>query len=313
MTSLRRLIFPVLIGCLAFAIGIALGGGPLQADEGDQTKALRSDNAALTNQVTTLRASAVFEQGVNEAVAPKLLDGRLAGRGVTLLALPGVSDQTVADIQQALKLAGADVPVVASLAQDLLDPGKKTYVDSVVTSSLKGAPDLVDLKGESTYVRAGALLARAYVGKGSDANVDAEATKIDAELQGAKLVASNGAPIRRGTFVVVLDAGEHGSDNFSQAEMVIAQDLITGLVTGSDALVVGSTPTSSESGGLIFELTANATLSGKRVSTINVVNSAAGPAALVYALAAAASGTPGNFGVIDSEPVLPPGLAAQGN
>ncbi len=311
MNSLRRLIFPILIGCLAFAIGIALGGGPLQADEGDQTKTLRADNAALTNQVTTLRSSAVFEQAVNEAVAPKLLAGRLTGRGVTLLALPGVSDQTVADTQQALKLAGADVPVVASLAATLLDPGKKTYVDSVVSSSLRGAPDLDNLKGESTYVRAGALVARAYVGQGSDANIDAEATKIDAELQGAKLVASDGSPIRRGTFVVVLDAGGHGADSFTQAEMVIAQDLITGLVKGSDALVVGSTPTSSESGGLISELTANPSLSGKRVSTVNVVNSAAGPAALVYALAAAASGAPGHFGVIDSKAVLPPGLAAR--
>lgn len=313
MNGLRRLIFPILIGCLAFAVGIALGGGPLQADEGDQTKTLRADNTSLTNQVTSLRASAVFEQGVNQAVSPKLLDGRLAGRGVTLLTLPGVPDETVSETQQALKLAGADVPVVANLAADLIDPGKKTYVDSVVTSSLKGAPDLTNLKGESTYVRAGALLARAYVGKGGNANVDAEATKIDAELQGAKLVSSNGAPIRRGTFVVILDPGEHGSDSFTQAEMVIAQDLITGLVKGSDALVVGSTPTSSESGGLISELTDNAAMSGKRVSTVNVMDSAAGPTALVYALAAAAAGAPGHFGVIDSEAVLPPGLAAKGN
>ena len=314
MSAVRRAVFPILIALLAFAIGIALGGGPLQTEEGgNSTAALKRDNAALKDRATELRSSGAFDEGVNAALAGRLLEGQLAQRSITLVVLPGVSDDTVASTTEALEQANAQVAVVAHLDSDLIDPGKKTYVDSVVTASLKGAPDLEKVSDESTYVRAGALLARAYAGSGSDANIDDEAAKIDSELQGARLVAVDGTPIRRGTFVVVLAPGSHGSDSFTTAQMVISHDLVSALAKASDAVVVASTPTSSSPGGLIAVLNADKTLQGKRLSTVNVVDSAAGRTTLVYALAAAASGAPGSYGIDGGEAVLPPGLAPQAN
>jgi hypothetical protein len=307
---LRRAIFPIMIGCLAFAIGVALGGGPLQSDDtGDDNAALERDNTALKDQADSLRDAAIFDRAVNRTLSPQLLDKRLSGRGVSLFVLPGVDDATQAATERALELAGAEVPVVARLDADLINPGKKTYVDSVAASSIKGAPDLAKLVDASTYVRAGALIARAYTGHGSNANVDDEAARIDSELQGAKLVTIDGNPIRRGTFAVVLAPGDHGTDSLTTARMVITQDLVTALVGGSDAVVVGSTPTSASAGGLIDVLTGDQSLADKRFATVNVLDSAAGQTALVYALQAAASGAPGHYGVDGDEAVLPPGLA----
>ncbi|HEY7042345.1 MAG TPA: copper transporter [Nocardioidaceae bacterium] len=310
MTALRRWVFPILVALLAFAIGIALGGGPLQTDEGGETDAgLARDKQALQDDVASLRSDRTFDDGLSQALSARLLDKRLEGRSVTLVVLPGIDERSVAATEQDVKLAGADVPVVVRLDDGLLNPGKKTYVDSVATNSLKGASDLASLAGASTYERAGALVARAYAGKGNNADVDDEAARIDSELQGAELVAVDGTPIRRGTFVVVLAPGEHGQDSFTRAQMVIAGDLVTALVHGSDAVVVGSSPTSSQSGGLIDVLTADQDLASTRLSTINVADSPAGRIALVYALAAAASGAPGHYGVDGDEAVLPPGLA----
>lgn len=310
MIDLRRAVFPILIALLAFAIGIALGGGPLQADEGgSNTAALKRDNATLKDRAAALRSSGVFDEGVNAALASRLLEGQLAERTVTLMVLPGVDAATVTSTQQALELANAQVAVVAHLDADLVDPGRKTYVDSVVTASVKGAPDLKKVSDESAYVQAGALLARAYAGSGSETNIDDEAAKIDSELQGAKLLTVDGSPLRRGSFIVVLAPGDHGADSYTTAQMVISQDLVTALVAGSDAVVVASTPTASLPGGLINALSGDEALAAQRLSTVNVVNSAAGRTTLVYALAAAAAGSPGYYGIEGDQTVLPPGLA----
>ena len=310
MNTLRRLVFPVLVALLALAIGIALGSGPLQDDgSGQDTAALSRDNTALQDKITSLRAADVFDQSLNDSMQPKLLDGRLDGRSITLVVLPGVTDATVSATQQALKLAGATVAVQARVAPALLDPGRKTYVDSVAANSIKDVSDLSALADAPTYERAAALFARAYTGHGDQTSIDDDAATIDSELQGAKLVAISGEPSRRGDFAVVLAPGTHGTDSYTTATMVIAHNLVTALVKRSDAVVVGSTPSSSAPGGLVTVLAADDALASKRLSTVNVVDSAAGETALVYALAAAAAGDPGHFGVEDGEAVLPPGLA----
>jgi hypothetical protein len=311
--AVRRTVFPILVALLAFAIGIALGGGPLQdEDSGNNTAALERDNAELRDKATSLRSEAVFDQGVNASLSDRLLAGQLPQRTVTVIVLPGVPEVTVSATQQALEMAGAQVAVLARLDEDLINPGKKTYVDSVVTASMKGVPDLAGKADHSTYSRAGALLARAYAAHGSNTEFDDEAAKIDSELQGAKLVSVEDPPLRRGTFVVVLAPGTHGSDSYTTAQMVISHDLVAALVEGSDATVVASTPTSSSTGGLIAVLTADRGLASERLSTVNVIDSAAGQTAMVFALAAAATSAPGHYGVEGDEAVLPPGLEQPG-
>lgn len=310
--ALRRAIFPVLVALLAFAIGIALGGGPLQKDEGgDDNAALEKQNAALKDEAASLRSSGTFDDGLNKALSPRLLAGQLAGRTVTLVVLPGVDDDTVQATEQAIKAANGQLAVVAHLSRDFVNPGKKTYVDSVVSASMRGAKDLDELADENTYVRAGALFTRAYAGRGSDTGFDDEAAKIDSELEGARLVKLDDEPLGRGSYVVVLAPGHHGTDSFTTAEMVISHALVYALAKGADAVVVASTPTSSLPGGLIDVVSGDKDLEAARFATINVVNSAAGRTATVYALAAAASSAPGHYGLDGEEVVLPPGLAAQ--
>ncbi len=310
MSFVRRYLVVILAACVALAVGIALGAGPLQKDDGDDTASLKSDKADLEDRVTSLEEAAVFDESVSKALSGVLLKDKLADRGVTVVVLPGVDDSVVAASTAVITRAGGALRAIVRLNTDLLDPGKKTYVDSVATGSIKGAEDLSALTDASTYERLGALLARAYVGTPDDDVFDPEAAKIDSELQGAKLTSLEDEPPRRGNLVVVLADDEHGDSSLSTAKVVIAHDIVSALTSRSQGIVVAAPPPSSSEGGLIAELAADEALSAQ-LSTINVLDSTAGRTTMVYALLASAAGAPGNFGVDGDEAVLPPGLAVQ--
>ena len=67
-------------------------------------------------------------------------------------------------VSQAVADAGGEVVISGHLTRALIDPAKKTYVDSVATNSLHGLKDLESSAALPTYGRIGALLARAYTG-----------------------------------------------------------------------------------------------------------------------------------------------------
>ena len=122
--------------------------------------------ARLPSRATTQRCAtrwpacgpqAVFDQGLNASLADRLLAGQLPQRTVTLVVLPGVPAATVSATTAGAGVGRRQVTVVARLDDDLIDPGKKTYVDSVVSASIEGAPDLAKKADHSTYSQAGAL------------------------------------------------------------------------------------------------------------------------------------------------------------
>lgn len=308
MTTMRRYVFGFLAVCVALAAGIALGDGVLQGKPPvDNHVALSRANAALGSRLSDLRHQQAMGAAVTAAAVPSLVKGRLAASSVTLFVLPGVDDQTVTDVTTTLRQAGAVVTVSARLSPTLLDPDKKTYVDSVASNSLKGILDLGQLSGASTYERIGALIARAYTGHRDNLAADTEATKIDAQLQGAKLITLSGPLQRRGSLVVMLAPGDHGNNDLTFAVHQIEQDMLVELAARSDAVVVAGTPASAQSGGLLNQL--RKASPADNLSTVDVIGSPAGRAIAVFALAAAADNNAGDYGIVSGRPVLPAGLA----
>lgn len=311
MTALRRHAVVLFAVCVALAAGIGLGTG-LLAERADGTgeHSLRSSNAALRDRVADLRRSHAFTEEMTASLSPGLLDGRLAGRNVTLLVLPGVRSAVVDATREVVGQAGGTVAVEARIRRALVDPARKTYVDSVAASSSRDLTDLPVTTSAQTYDRIGALVTRAYAASAGRDRVDEEAAAIDSELQGAKLVHLDAEPLRRGSLVVVLADGHSGTDSHDMARTVILTSLVTQLASGSDGVVVAAPATASARGGVIDALAREKALASSRVATLNVIDSAAGRTALVYALLAAAAGAPGHYGVTrDGEAVLPPGLA----
>ncbi len=312
MTSLRRYIFAVVAVCVAFAAGIALGNGPLQGRSGgDQPVSFAAANARLGNQLRALQRVHSFDTALGTASGPGLLQGRLDGTSVGVFVLPGVPAGTVAAVTKAVALAGGEVVVLAHLSPTLVDPGKKTYVDSVATNSLKGLVDLKPAAALSTYPRIGTLIARAYTGTSAAPAADDEATRIDAQLRGAKLVALDQPLQRLASAVVVLTPGDHGDRESVYAAHHIEVQVLDALAGRADGLLLAGPQSASDAGGLISDVNASATMT-HAVATLNVVDTPAGTVAAVGALAAAVGGQPGAWGMHGSVPAVPPGFASGG-
>jgi hypothetical protein len=311
MSLLRRNLFPLFGAGTTLALGIALGAGPLQGDSGaDSGSALAAANSALGQQLADARDSAAFGESLIASAADGWLAGQLAGQSITLVVLPGVSDDRVDALRAAVKAAGGTVAVSLSLSDDVLDAGHKTYVSSVAASSLEGAGTIDGARSPDPYDRLGALLGRAYLADPDRLPFDNIATRIDSELQGAKLVTVAGEPAQRGTLAVVLATGASGSDLGVRASSVIASRLAEALAGASQGAVVVAPPTAASDGGVIAAIRADEA-SGDRLSTLNVTGGAIAEVAAVYALAAAGRGKGGDFGVSGDETTLPPRLANQ--
>ena len=280
---------------------------------GRQRCAGKRRTRALKDKAPRCGPRGAFDEALNQARRRPAARGPARQRTVTLVVLPGVDDDTVQATRQALKAArAASVSSWRMLSRDLVDPGKKTYVDSVVPARSR-APRTSTNGRRREHLRPRRSPARPRVRR-SGLRRRASTTrrpKIDSELEGARLVKLDDEPLGRGSYVVVLAPGHHGTDSFTTAEMVISHALVYALAKGADAVVVASTPTSSLPGGLIDVVSGDKDLEAARFATINVVDSAAGRTATVYALAAAASSAPGHYGLDGEEVVLPPGLAAQ--
>jgi Copper transport outer membrane protein, MctB len=309
VSVLRRHIFPLFGAGTTLALGIALGAGPLQGDSGgDGTGSLTAANTRLSEELAAARGGATFGEALASAAAAGWLHAQLAGESVTLVVLPGVDADRTDAVRNAVRAAGGTVAVTAHIDGEVLDPGHKTYISSVAASSLDGAGKVDGARTPDPYAQLGALLGRAYVAAPDRLPFDDIATKIDSELQGAKLVTVDGQPEQRGSLVVVLGSGAHGSDIGVRASSLIASTLVRRLAAASRGAVLATPPTGVEPGGVIATLTDDGASRG-HMSTLNVSSGTVADVATVYALAASARGKGGDFGVTGSETRLPPRLA----
>lgn len=310
MTALRRYLFGILAVCTAFAIGVALGGGPLQGRFVDAPGGGAHGSASGSPSQVAAQRSARLDAAITAASSRRLLRDQLRSRTVAVVVLPGVGHSTVTGLVGAIHKAGGLTPVVARLSADLVNPTKKTYVDSVATGSLRNRPDVGTTAGSDTYERMGAVLARAYVGTGASTTFDAEASGIDAELQGAQLVKLAKTPVRRGSLLMVIAPRSGSRGAYAAAAQVIQAELVTALADSCDGAVLVSAASSSDS---LTKGWPNRLRRDPKLSTLNIATGPASRLAAVYALVAAAGGHPGDFGVFDNSVRLPPGLVGASN
>lgn len=308
MTGLSRTVLTVVTACVTLAVGIALGNGPLQGDEPPNHDAqLSRKNAELSTRIETIKQRQTFDQKVAAATVGDAVSGVLQDQAVTLVVLPDVSDETVDAMQSAITEAGGSTAVTVRLTDKLVAPGQKTYVGSVADNALRKLPDVKKQAGDSPYDQIGAALSRAYVGHSDELKVDDVAVHIDGQLQGAKLVTINDPVKRRGHLVLALASGAHATEGVTSAKHTIEAALLNALASGSDGLVAVAPPTARFDGGL-FDVLANRSATAQHLSTVNVIDSPAGQVAAVYALAAAADGDFGSYGIDNGQAELPPGM-----
>ncbi|XVU23066.1 copper transporter [Actinoplanes sp. CA-054009] len=110
---------------LALAIGLVVGtaalNGPVAENLKSQITALNKDNSNKRDQINQYRDELNRSQEFATEIAPTLLNGKLTGRKLAVLALPGTTDYAD-DVAAMLKVAGATITATVTVQDKFFDP-----------------------------------------------------------------------------------------------------------------------------------------------------------------------------------------------
>jgi Copper transport outer membrane protein, MctB len=302
VTRLRYLLVTLSVVLFAFALGIALGGGPLQgpvrASLQSQVEAVTDTDrdAALLRQRQALARSLRFDSAFTQAVAPDLLDGTLADRSVVVLALPGVSPSVTEGVVSDVTTADGQVTSVLRVGSELVDPTARPLVAELSKRLLPSLGDVEVPEGPSVYSRVGAVAARALVTtEDGGAAMDEPARSVFTTFRTAGLLHGTEPPQRADTAIVLVpESPRH--DAASAGRTTVMTELAAALDQAGDGVVVAGPPSAARPGGVLAGLR-TAPLTADAVSTVDTASLRAGQLVTVLALAEQADGDTGHYGL----------------
>jgi len=314
LISFRYHIVSIVSVFLALAIGVALGGGPLQGEVDDtlvkQVEADRAAKTALRADIAALRSGNDFTDAFAASIAPGLIGETLAGRPVTLVILPGAAESLITSVTVLIGEAGGTVGGTVRAGEDLVNVANKQLVDELGSQLLDGTPDVTVADDASGYARMGALLARAIAtNEDGGAAVDDAGNSILSGLSTANLLSAEGEIARRGSLVLFITGPGSGSADERKGANSIVASLAKAVDAETDGVVVAGPPVSARAGGLI-EAVRTDVIAAPDVSTVDALDRIAGQIVVVMALAEQARGESGHYGAMDAADGALPGAAA---
>jgi hypothetical protein len=299
---------------LAVALGIVIGttalNEPILADIKNQVSALENDKRSLEDRTQSLQAQLDTSDAFDEAVAPALVDGALAGKSVLLVVTnEGVAPETVDQLTSLIGDAGGTVSGTLTLKPEYSDPSSTAGLQSYVTGS--GLPAGVELPPvDDAGQLVGSLLAQVLmIPPDGTTPSGADVSSVMAGLSALDVLTPEGDAIAPADYAVVLTAGAFSGEDAAERNGTVAE-LVSALdAAGSGAVVAGDAESTAEN-GLVGVIRADPTLSAA-VSTVDNAATAAGRISTVLALGREADGTSGKYGTgEDTQPVPPVPAAA---
>jgi hypothetical protein len=297
---------------LAVALGIVIGttqlNGPVLSNLEGQVSALQEDKRTLEDETRQLQAQLDDVGAFEEAVAPALVQGTLAGRSVVLvIGSAEVPAEVVEGVTALLGTAGATVTGSIRLTDAYSDPETGAALESYATGP--GVPPGVVLpEEEDPGALVAALLAEVLmVPAGGPAPDSAATSSVLAGLEELEVLSRGTTSVTPADFAVVLTSGSYTEEDAAERNAALLELVAALDAAGSGAVVAGDAASAAE-GGLVAAVRADATVTGT-VSTVDDVGTAAGRITTVLAVAAEGRGTSGEYGV--GEDTLPIPAPAQ--
>ncbi len=271
---------------LALAVGILIGVGfasdIVSGTADDLEESLASDLDEARAEVDDLEAQLADERDFGAALTPAVVENRLRGREVAIVALGGLDDQLTDGIRGGLEPAGARLQEIAVVREP---------PDSAGAAAAVSRPGRNETRAEQ-LARASRLAGRSLVTGGPRF----------ADLRAALFSRYSGEPGDIDGVVVVRERPAGLGDRESADTDQIEDGIIAGI---RDALpdrrltVVGAETTETDPSSIGF-------FSDRALASVDNVDQLAGKVALVYAL----GGAEGEFGVKDTADALLPDLLA---
>jgi len=282
VTLVRRHLVGALVAVLAVAVGIALGGGPLQRDD--------AAPASAPTEVVDEDAGPAADD-VAAAAAATLLGARLDGRSVALLAGPGVTDETLDALTAGIESADGSVSGTWRLTGALTEPSQKALVETLgdqLVEQLESKAAEPDAPG---YERIGQLIGTSVATRRTDASTASQdALTIRQSLAAAGLVRGEDRDARQAPLVLVV----LGND----LDDYVVGGIVDGLAARSAGVVVAA-PVREGDLTVLDALAA--------VTTVDGSDGELGQVAAVLALAGVETAPAGSYGASGADGLLPLG------
>ena len=299
MINFRYHVVSLVAALLALAVGIALGGGPLQRVPDDESTAGGDAQslAATQARLAVLQEGTEFADAYADRTADQLVGRSLDGRAVTLLTLPGADEADVDALTDMVGRAGASVTARAAVREELLDVGNRQLVTELATQMSDSAGDTIEMPADASgYEQMAMLVAHALVTRKNGGEApDGAGESVLAGLDTADLLTVTGDVDSRGSTVLVVAGEPYGSADDREGAGDILSTLVTVLDERSEGLVLAGPVSSSADDGLVGTVRAEPATAGT-VSTVDAVERTAGVVAAVLALGAEAAGRSGHYG-----------------
>jgi hypothetical protein len=264
---------------LALAIGLVVGtaalNGPVSENLRNNLEALNKDNNVRREQVNQLNESVNRSQEFASQIAPGLLGGKLAGRKIAVVALPGTEDHTEGVVKM-LTVAGATITARVRMEDKFFDP--KTVndllflVDELSQPSISTANVPLNSDGVET---ASALLALTLLQATPTSPTAEDVTAVLAAFaQPGYLTTEDGAT--GGAEAIVLVSGVPATDNEAAKKSRYALTMAEQLGKDPRMLVVAGD--NAGEGNLVSGIRNDPTLV-KQISTVDNVSTVQGQVA----------------------------------
>lgn len=294
---------------LALTVGLILGtaalNGPAMEALETTSQGLRDSNEQLRAQVQELEDQLGEEQEFAAEIAPAYLSGKLTGKNILVVALPGADTAAVDGTVEMLGYAGATVSGRLSVLDDFFDPNNADQLVDLVdttTPATVQTPVTYDGVQAMSYV-----LAAVTTGKAAGTAVEitpGDITKVTTALTDMSMLTVETTPTGLADGVIVLaGAGATDSD---------AEQRNTGMVTitneyAADGPTLYGAMTSTGDGNPINVLRTD---SAETVATVDNVAFTQGQIATVAALAEFVNaGTVDHLGIGEGASALLPDAA----
>jgi hypothetical protein len=294
---------------LALAIGLVVGtaalNGPVADTLRNQVTAVSQDNSNLRDQQNQFRDELNRAQDFASEVSPALLNGKLAGRKILVLALPGSNDYADQVISM-LAVAGADITAKVTVQEKFFDPLNNVELLDLAQNASQPTVPIAGLPTNSSGPEtASALLARALQQQTQPVSAGDLTAVLTAYAESSYIAVDDGAVGGAEATVIVsgLPPVDQDATKKSQAAVTLATQFAKDkpMVVAGDGVIDGS---------LVAQVRADPALV-KTISTVDNAGSTQGQLATALTVVErVVPGRTGQYGVAAGATSLVPKAAS---
>jgi hypothetical protein len=295
---------------LALAIGLVVGtaalNGPVADSLQEQVQAVSKDNSNLRDQQNQFREELNNAQVFATEVAPAMLNGKLTGRKILVLALPN-TDKYADQVISMLTVAGATITAKVDVQEKFFDPLNDVELLDLAEQASQPTVPAAGLPMNSNGVEtSSALLARALQQQSSPVSAGDLTAVLTAYSEPGYISVDTEKPAA-GAEATVIISGLPPTDTNAAKKTQAAVTLTTQFAGAERPTVVAGD--GAVDGNLVAEVRADPTLV-KNISTVDNASSVQGQVATALTVVErVVQGKVGQYGLAGVASLVPKAAA----